>query len=38
LSEHDPFTGPDGALIYVKTGHLATVLPTAPPVAQRSRS
>lgn len=23
LSEHDPFTGPDGALIYVKTGHLA---------------
>ncbi len=22
LSEHDPFTGPDGALIYVKTGHL----------------
>lgn len=24
LSEHDPFTGPDGALIYVKTGHLGT--------------
>lgn len=23
LSEHNPFTGPDGALIYVKTGHLA---------------
>lgn len=23
LSEHHPFTGPDGALIYVKTGHLA---------------
>jgi anti-sigma factor ChrR (cupin superfamily) len=23
LSEHDPFIGPDGALIYVKTGHLA---------------
>jgi anti-sigma factor ChrR (cupin superfamily) len=23
LSEHDPFTGLDGALIYVKTGHLA---------------
>lgn len=23
LSEHDPFTGPHGALIYVKTGHLA---------------
>jgi anti-sigma factor ChrR (cupin superfamily) len=23
LSEHDPFTGPAGALIYVKTGHLA---------------
>jgi anti-sigma factor ChrR (cupin superfamily) len=23
LSAHDPFTGPDGALIYVKTGHLA---------------
>lgn len=23
LSEHKPFTGPDGALIYVKTGHLA---------------
>ncbi|MCC6697257.1 MAG: cupin domain-containing protein [Candidatus Hydrogenedentes bacterium] len=23
LSEHDPFTGPEGALIYVKTGHLA---------------
>jgi anti-sigma factor ChrR (cupin superfamily) len=23
LSEHSPFTGPDGALIYVKTGHLA---------------
>jgi anti-sigma factor ChrR (cupin superfamily) len=22
LSEHNPFTGPDGALIYVKTGHL----------------
>ena len=22
LSEHDPFTGPDGALIYVKIGHL----------------
>ncbi len=22
LSEHDPFTGPDGALIYVTTGHL----------------
>jgi len=22
LSAHDPFTGPDGALIYVKTGHL----------------
>jgi anti-sigma factor ChrR (cupin superfamily) len=22
-SEHHPFTGPDGALIYVKTGHLA---------------
>ena len=38
MSEHDPFTGPDGALIYVKTGHLATVLPATPPVAQRSRS
>jgi anti-sigma factor ChrR (cupin superfamily) len=24
LSAHDPFTGPQGALIYVKTGHLAT--------------
>jgi anti-sigma factor ChrR (cupin superfamily) len=23
MSEHNPFTGPDGALIYVKTGHLA---------------
>ena len=23
LSEHNPFTGSDGALIYVKTGHLA---------------
>jgi anti-sigma factor ChrR (cupin superfamily) len=23
LSEHNPFTGPSGALIYVKTGHLA---------------
>ena len=23
LSAHNPFTGPDGALIYVKTGHLA---------------
>jgi anti-sigma factor ChrR (cupin superfamily) len=23
LSAHTPFTGPDGALIYVKTGHLA---------------
>ncbi|HET7499637.1 MAG TPA: cupin domain-containing protein, partial [Kofleriaceae bacterium] len=23
LSEHTPFTGPEGALIYVKTGHLA---------------
>jgi anti-sigma factor ChrR (cupin superfamily) len=23
LSEHNPFTGPAGALIYVKTGHLA---------------
>lgn len=23
LSVHTPFTGPDGALIYVKTGHLA---------------
>jgi anti-sigma factor ChrR (cupin superfamily) len=23
LSAHHPFTGPDGALIYVKTGHLA---------------
>ena len=22
LSEHNPFTGPDGALLYVKTGHL----------------
>jgi anti-sigma factor ChrR (cupin superfamily) len=22
LSQHNPFTGPDGALIYVKTGHL----------------
>jgi anti-sigma factor ChrR (cupin superfamily) len=22
LSEHNPFTGPDGALIFVKTGHL----------------
>ena len=22
-SAHNPFTGPDGALIYVKTGHLA---------------
>jgi anti-sigma factor ChrR (cupin superfamily) len=22
LSEHTPFTGPDGALLYVKTGHL----------------
>ena len=25
MSEHNPFTGPGGALIYVKTGHLATV-------------
>jgi anti-sigma factor ChrR (cupin superfamily) len=25
LSEHNPFTGPDGALIYVKTGHLGAV-------------
>jgi anti-sigma factor ChrR (cupin superfamily) len=25
MSEHDPFTGPDGALIYVKLGHLAAV-------------
>jgi anti-sigma factor ChrR (cupin superfamily) len=25
MSAHDPFTGPDGALIYVKTGHLAAV-------------
>ena len=25
LSEHNPFTGSDGALIYVKTGHLAAV-------------
>jgi anti-sigma factor ChrR (cupin superfamily) len=24
MSEHNPFTGADGALIYVKTGHLAT--------------
>jgi anti-sigma factor ChrR (cupin superfamily) len=24
LSAHNPFTGPNGALIYVKTGHLAT--------------
>ncbi|MBO6510860.1 MAG: cupin domain-containing protein [Roseibium sp.] len=23
MSEHTPFTGPEGALIYVKTGHLA---------------
>jgi anti-sigma factor ChrR (cupin superfamily) len=23
LSEHDPFSGPDGALIFVKSGHLA---------------
>ena len=23
LSEHNSFNGPDGALIYVKTGHLA---------------
>jgi anti-sigma factor ChrR (cupin superfamily) len=38
MSEHDPFTGPDGALIYVKTGHLATVLPAKSPVAQRSHS
>lgn len=22
LSQHTPFTGPEGALIYVKTGHL----------------
>lgn len=26
LSEHNPFTGPDGALIYVKTGHLAAIV------------
>lgn len=26
LSEHDPYTGPDGALIYVKTGHLGVAL------------
>jgi anti-sigma factor ChrR (cupin superfamily) len=25
LSGHDPFTGADGALIYVKTGHLAAL-------------
>ena len=25
MSEHNPFTGTDGALIYVKTGHLAAV-------------
>jgi len=30
LSEHNPFTGPAGALIYVKTGHLAAVTPTRP--------
>jgi anti-sigma factor ChrR (cupin superfamily) len=29
LSAHTPFTGPAGALIYVKTGHLAAVAPTA---------
>jgi anti-sigma factor ChrR (cupin superfamily) len=26
LSEHNPFTGPDGALIYVKIGHLGAAL------------
>jgi anti-sigma factor ChrR (cupin superfamily) len=25
MSEHDPFSGPAGALIYVKTGHLGAV-------------
>jgi anti-sigma factor ChrR (cupin superfamily) len=29
LSAHTPFTGPAGALIYVKTGHLAAAEPTA---------
>ena len=27
MSEHDPFTGPAGALIYVKTGHLPVTRP-----------
>ncbi len=34
LSEHDPFTGPAGALIYVKTGHLAAPAWTDRQIAQ----
>jgi anti-sigma factor ChrR (cupin superfamily) len=26
LSKHQPFTGPEGALIYVKTGHLGDLI------------
>jgi anti-sigma factor ChrR (cupin superfamily) len=29
MSEHDPFTGPAGALIYVKTGHLPVAAESA---------
>ena len=32
-SRHAPFTGPEGALIYVKTGHLGATFLTPPPTA-----
>jgi anti-sigma factor ChrR (cupin superfamily) len=34
LSAHHPFTGPDGALIYVKTGHLAPAWADREPARQ----
>jgi hypothetical protein len=38
LSAHNPFTGPDGALIYVKTGHLAAPASVLEPPNRRFKS
>jgi anti-sigma factor ChrR (cupin superfamily) len=38
LSAHNPFTGPDGALIYVKTGHLAAFASSISAGSARTRS
>jgi len=38
LSAHNPFTGPNGALIYVKTGHLAAPARTDRQIARQTTS